>query len=133
MTQAFPFAACNIEKWVWPGDEANPTNLAVSCDHRRGRDARSEHRTFSSAAHRENWKTNSSSWIARVAKKELLLTSVPHRIPPVKLRFISPSMVFRLIVKTYRELVATAIDYQRPACNHYSSFPMTDYTMATPK
>ena len=21
-SQAFPFAACNIEKWVWPGDEA---------------------------------------------------------------------------------------------------------------
>ena len=20
--QAFPFSACNIEKWVWPGDEA---------------------------------------------------------------------------------------------------------------
>ena len=21
-SQAFPFSACNIEKWVWPGDEA---------------------------------------------------------------------------------------------------------------
>ena len=40
--------------------------LAVSRDHRRGRDAHSEHSTFSSRiAHCENWKdcAISSSWI----------------------------------------------------------------------
>ena len=30
--------------------------------------------------------------------------------------------------QTYRELVATAIDCRRPACNRYSAFPMTDYS-----
>ena len=30
--------------------------------------------------------------------------------------------------QTYRELVATALDCRRPACNRYSAFPMTDYS-----
>ena len=35
--QAFPFSACNIEKWVWPGNEARTmllyhyTNLTFVC------------------------------------------------------------------------------------------------------
>ena len=45
--------------------------LAVSCDHRRGVYAHSEHSTFSSAAHRENWKdcAISSSWIRQSSNK----------------------------------------------------------------
>ena len=53
-----------------------------------GRDAHSEHSTFSSAAHRENWKdfAISSSWIRQSSNiiKELLLSGVPHHTPPVK-------------------------------------------------
>ena len=30
--------------------------------------------------------------------------------------------------QTYQELVATAIDRRRPACNQDSAFPMTDYS-----
>ena len=27
--QAFPFSACNIEKWVWPGNEASRMHVAA--------------------------------------------------------------------------------------------------------
>ena len=49
-----------------------------------GRDAHSEHSTFSSTIHRENWKLFIAAGFARVAIKELLLSGVPHRTPPVK-------------------------------------------------
>ena len=46
----------------------------------------SEHSTFSSAAHRENWKDCAflAAGFARVAIKEELLSGVPHLTPPVK-------------------------------------------------
>ena len=54
-----------------------------------GRDAHSEHSTFSSAAHSSRHKTGRialflAAGFARVAIKELLLSGVPHRTPPVK-------------------------------------------------
>ena len=79
----------------------------------------------------------------RVAIKELLLSSVPHRTPSVKrvLRFISRSNTgtgvlsspavtingLQTCSQTYRELVDTAIDCRRPACTQYSTLTMTDY------
>ena len=79
---------------------------------------------------------------ARVAIKELLLSGVLHRTPPSVARFISRSNTSTGVLsspavainglqttsQTYRELVATAIDCRRPACNRYSTFPMTDYS-----
>ena len=97
-----------------------------------GRDTHSE---FSSAAHRENWKdcAVSRSWIRQSSNKEL------HSVECCMFLFhaliLAPafshhqqSKVLQTRSQTYRELVATAIDCRRPACNWYSAFSMTDYS-----